>query len=469
MKLKDHGMKALYRTIIKRIFTPVHLPIISFALVIFIGTFLLILPVATTGKPLSFINAFFTATSATCVTGLIVVDTGSVLSHFGQIVVLGLIQFGGLGIMTFSTILILIFSGRLSLLNRSVLQDTFTYGPSIKVHSIILHVLSFTALLEGVGTLLLYSRFSKVYNHTKALYFSIFHSISAFCNAGFSLFSDSLMGFQHDVLLNLTFCGLIILGGLGFLVLLELKRVFLSNVISNPIHRLSLHSKIVLSTTLILLISGTVGFLVIEWNNSMKSLGIGYKVLSAFFQSVTTRTAGFNTLDLTRMANVSLFLSIILMFIGAGSGSTGGGIKVNTIGVLFALSKSYLLSEKKPTLFKRTISQETIGRAISVFVVSVLTISVALMALLITELGTIPHEESRGMFLEILFEVISAFGTVGLSVGVTPKLSEIGKLIIIVLMFTGRLGPLSLAIALLRKEKAMRMRYEYAEENVMIG
>jgi len=451
----------------RRFITPLNLPIISFATLILVGTLLLLTPFAANGPPLKPVDALFTAASATCVTGLVVVDTGSKLSLFGQSVVLVLIQCGGLGIMTFSTVLILLMGGRFSFLSRSVIQDTFTHRRDIRLPSLVQHVVLFTLLLEGAGAALLFIRFSEMYPAGKALYYSVFHAVSAFCNAGFCLYSNSFIDFQSDFLVSLTLCGLIIMGGLGFLVLLELKSFVFSSNAWQPRRRLSLHSKLVLSTSALLLVAGTLVFLVFDWRDSMDNLSTGAKLLASFFQSVTARTAGFNTLDFSKMANVSLVFTLFLMFVGAASGSTGGGIKVNTLGVLFALSRSRFLGRQTTSVFRRTISPETVGRAISVFTLSVVVIYVATMALLTSELGPTAHLETRGLFLEMLFEVVSAFGTVGLSMGITTQLGVLGKLIIVMVMFTGRLGPLSLAVALSAKED--RSKYEYAEENVMIG
>jgi trk system potassium uptake protein TrkH len=450
-----------------RFITPVNLPLLSFALLIIIGTILLMLPAAANGPRLAPVDALFTATSATCVTGLVVVDTGSRLSLFGQWVVLVLIQCGGLGIMTFSTVLIMLMTGRFSFIQRSVIQDTFTHRPDTRLPSLVLHVVIFTLVLEAAGAALLFLRFSGMYHPGRALYFAVFHAISAFCNAGFGLYSQSLMDFSGDPLVSLTVALLIICGGIGFLVMLELKRVLFRSRKAGRARRLSVHSKLVLTLTALLLTVGTLGFLLYEWNNSMAGLSLPAKVMAAFFQSVTARTAGFNTLDFGKMANVTLLFTILLMFIGAASGSTGGGIKVNTLGVLFALSRSRLRGEETTSIFRRTLTAETVGRAISVLVVAVIVIYAATMALTVSELGTTIHAESRGLFLELLFEVVSAFATVGLSVGVTSKLSTLGKLILVVVMFVGRLGPLSIAVALSGREP--RSTIQYAEENVMIG
>jgi trk system potassium uptake protein TrkH len=451
----------------KRLITPLNLPLLSFGALILGGTILLMLPAAANGPPLRAIDALFTATSATCVTGLVVVDTGTRLSLFGQWVVLILIQCGGLGIMTFSTVLMLLVSGRFSLVSRSVIQDSFTHTPDVRLRSLVRHVLLLTLLIEGAGAALLLIRFLAIYPPAKALYHAVFHATSAFCNAGFCLYSDSLTGFRADPLVNLTVCGLIITGGIGFLVLMELTRLFRKSVKPSRPRRLSLHSKLALCVTLFLLAVGTAVFLFTEWHVSMSGLPIPLKVMTAFFQSVTARTAGFNTLDFGTMANVTLVFTILLMFIGASSGSTGGGIKTNTVGVLFALSRSVLRGEQSPHIFKRAIASTTMGRAISVLVASAMVVYMATMAMIYTEVGFVSHETSRGLFLELLFEVVSAFGTVGLSVGITPHLTWGGKLILVLVMYIGRLGPLSIAVALAGKER--RPTYQYAEEHIMIG
>jgi trk system potassium uptake protein TrkH len=451
----------------KRFITPVNLPVLSFAGLILIGTILLMLPAAANGPRLGFVDSLFTATSATCVTGLVVVDTGSRLSLFGQWVVLALIQCGGLGIMTLSTVLIMVMTGRFSFMQRSVIQDSFTHGPDTGLPSLVSHVILFTLVLEAAGASILFLRFSEIYHPGKALYYAVFHAISAFCNAGFCLYEQSLIGFSGDPLVSLTVAFLIICGGIGFLVLVELKRLVFSRARTRRARRLSVHSKLVLTLTFVLLAGGTGGFLFSEWNHSMAGLAVESKFLAAFFQSVTARTAGFNTLVFSKMANVTLLFTILLMFVGAASGSTAGGIKINTLGVLFALSRSRLRGDEGTSIFRRSLSPQTVGRAISVFVVAVVLIYAATMALTVSELGTTLHQESRGLFLELLFEVVSAFGTVGLSVGITPLLSSVGKLIIVLVMFAGRLGPLSIAVALTGKEP--RSRFQYAEENVMIG
>lgn len=443
---------------------PARISIFAFLGLILLGSAVLMLPVATANNPLGFVNAIFTATSATCVTGLVVVDTGSVLSPFGQTVVLILIQVGGLGIMTLSTLLILMVRGRPRLVHQMVIQDSFTQGGEKSLRSILAHVVLFTAVVEGIGFGLLLLRFFPGREIGESLYLALFHSVSAFCNAGFSLFSDSLMAYRGDWVLNLVICFLIVSGGIGFLVLAELKRRFPLN--RRGWYRLSLHSKIVLSTSFILVILGSLLIIAMEWHNTLSPLSISGRFAAGFFQSVTARTAGFNTLPVGEMANETLFLLVLLMYIGASPGSCGGGIKTSTLASLVVLGFSRIRGSQKPRIFSRTISQESIGRAISLVMVSMVVVVSGTMILLMTELGDVSHAMSRGMFLDLLFEVVSAFGTVGLSTGITGGLTTGGKLVITIIMFVGRLGPLLIAVAVSR---GAAPPYDYAEESIMIG
>lgn len=292
----------------------------------------------------------------------------------------------------------------------------------------------------------------------------MFHSVSAFCNAGFSTFSNSLEGFVGDPLVNLTVALLIMSGGIGFLVLREMGS--LTGNRGKPRRWLSLHSKVVLSTTAALLGMGTVLILIMEWRNTMAGLSLPERILAAFFQAVTARTAGFNTLPIGSMANQTLALIAILMFIGASSGSTGGGIKTGTFATLVALGLSRMRGHPEAQLFKRSISQASVARAMSVTMVCALVVIVGTLLLQVTELGSAGSEQARSRFLDLFFEVVSAFGTVGLSTGVTSSLSDAGKLLITAVMFLGRLGPMLVAVAVARQKV---YRFRYAEESIMIG
>ena len=445
---------------------PARSSIFGFLILIAAGTALLMLPASSANnQSLGFIDALFTSTSASCVTGLVVVDTGSYLSRFGQIVILGLLQTGGIGIMTMSTLLILMGGKRPGLTERIVLQDTFTNGRNYSIYSILKYVLIFTLIIEGIGTAFLFLRFIPAKSLSEAFYFSIFHSISAFCNAGFSLFYNSFTGYNQDWILNLIISVLIISGGIGFLVLAELSRKFPFTRRTWP--RCSLHTRIVLSSTFILLIISTLVILFMEWDNTLASLSVPNRLMAAFFQGVSARTAGFNSVAIGNMANETLFVLILLMFIGASPGSCGGGIKVTTFTTLIALGISRLFGYQKTFIFKRTIPEENISKAISILLISSVVIIIAIMAILTSELGETAHTVSRGKFLELVFEVVSAFGTVGLSTGITVGLSMVGKLIITFVMFIGRIGPLAIALAVSRRPD--KSQYYYAEENIMIG
>jgi len=422
------------------------------------------LPLSATGNRLEFIDALFTATSATCVTGLAVIDTGSDMSLFGQMILLLLIQTGGLGIMTISTVVLLMTGRRPGMTERTVIKDTFTYRGVQSLSFILRDIFLFALVIEGAGVMLLFFCFIPEKGVGESLHFAFFHAVSAFCNAGFSTFSNNLEGYREDWLFNLIICFLIICGGIGFLVISEIQRNFPFN--PRKLTRLSLHTKLVLSFTGGLLMAGTVLILVMEWHNTLAPLSLPGRFLAAFFQAVTVRTAGFNTLPIGNMTNGTLFLFILLMFIGASPGSCGGGIKTTTFATLSLLGISRLLGKERPHIFYRTIPKASVEKAISLTMVASLIVVIGTLAILMSELGGTPHPESRGKFLELFFEVISAFGTVGLSTGITPTLSFIGKLIITIIMFVGRLGPLVIAIAISRQKDS---RYYYSEENIMIG
>ena len=443
--------------------SPARFSIFSFILLILTGTILLLLPQAA-NTPISLIDAFFTATSAVCVTGLTVVDTGTAFSSLGQWIILALIQTGGLGIMTISTIIVFILNKRANLTGRSIIQDTFIHSHKFNITQTLQAIILSTFLIEGVGFFIMFFCFYSESGISQALKLSAFHSVSAFCNAGFSLLPESLVSYREDISLNLIFCFLIILGGIGFPVLMELKEQFPFNRRTWP--RLSLHTKIVLSATGFLLISGTVMICLMEWHNTLSSLSWPGRMLASFFQAVNARTSGFNSLPIGSMANETLFILMIFMFIGASPGSCGGGIKTTTAATLFTLGISRLRGNEFPHLFNRSISDKSVGKAISIILISLVIVFMGVFLLHITEVGDISHSESRGNFLEICFEVISAFGTVGLSTGLTPSLSVAGKLIISLIMFIGRLGPLVVAIAVSRPASST---YQFAEESIMIG
>lgn len=429
----------------------------SFLLVIIIGAFLLMLPIATTSNhTMNFINAIFTSTSATCVTGLIVEDTGSYFSLFGQIVILILIQIGGLGIMTISTAFALIFGQKLTAKMESVMQNVMGESNRLNLFQLLKYVVGITFLLETIGSFFLYLTFRHIYpNSLKAIYYSVFHSVSAFCNAGFALFPDSLESFTYNFNINAVITGLIIFGGLGFVVIMDLKRNIFRK---GGIKRLSLHSKIVLTATILLTAFGLIGFFFSEYNNTMRGMSFGNRLMTSYFQSVTCRTAGFNTISQTNLSYSSILLSVLLMFVGASPGSTGGGIKTTTFAIMFLAIVSIITGKGNVSAFKRKISVHGIKEAVSLIGISIGFLMLLLFALFMV---------NDGSFQEITFEAFSAFGTVGLSMGFTSSLGLAGKIIIILLMYLGRIGPLTILYAL--AQRAVKKRVNYLEENISIG
>lgn len=423
-------------------------------MVIGLGTIVLNLPAASSeGQSIGFLNAFFTATSATCVTGLIVLDTGKDFSAFGQLVILILLQCGGLGIMTMSTMFAFLAGKRISLRQRLIMQESlnqFSIGGLVRLAK---YILIFTAVIEVAGASILFFYWQRIYSPLQALYLAVFHSISAFCNAGFSLFSNSIMHYKGDLIINLIFMILIILGGIGFLVLLELFQYGKNGT-------LSLHTKLALRISLILIIIGFIIIFFIESNNpsTMGNLNFSEKIYSSIFQSVTARTAGFNTIHIGNMQNATLFLIIILMFIGASPSSTGGGIKTTTFGLLILYVWSSLKGKEEIQIFKRRISRDIVPKVLTVII-----LSLGLVIIMTILLSYVEGES----FIKVLFEVVSAFGTVGLSTGITSSLSIAGKIIIIITMFAGRIGPLALALSLIQKREPEMIRYP--EEKIMVG
>ncbi|MBI4041902.1 MAG: potassium transporter [Deltaproteobacteria bacterium] len=448
---------------------PVHLAVLSFALLITCGASLLHLPISSsTGEPLSWLEAFFSATSAVCVTGLSVIDISTRLSRFGQTILMLLVQLGGLGIMTFSTVLITIIGRRLSFRGRSYIVDTFTHTPRSHLGELCLYILLVTFGIELLGAVGLYFCFApRLLTTGEAIYYSIFHSITAFCNAGFSLFSDSFLTFNMNVPLLFLVMTLIVSGGMGFLVLRELFDWSRERIRGKKKY-LSLHSKLVLTVTASLIFFGAVMFYLFEQKLSLYGLSWDKKILNSIFQSISFRTAGFNTIDFKLSSGSTLFLGMTLMFIGASPGSCGGGVKTTTFGVIFAQVKSGLTGGGFVNLFKRTLLKSRVDAALTLIVLSFMIITVATVTITGMETGLVPFlQTERGLFLDILFEVTSAFGTVGMSTGRTPYLSDGSKWVLIMVMFVGRLGPLTFVV--LTTGRKRKGEFQYAEENVMIG
>lgn len=464
LKDRERLKKRLDRRVKNILQDPSRILVLSFLGIIFFGAFLLSLPVSAETKSVSFIDALFTSTSAVCVTGLATIDVGKEFSLFGEIVLLALIQIGGLGIMTLSIIFMLMAGKRLSLTERDVITDTYTHGGQRSPASIAIEVLRLTLIIEALGAFFLCFRFIPEQGIIQGVYCSVFHSVSAFCNAGFALFSNNLESYKTDWLVSLTISTLIMLGGIGFLIISELWRRMPHT--REEVRRLSLHTKLAIVTTLILVVSGTAAIAVLEWDNTLAGLSTSHKILCAYFQSVTTRTAGFNTIPNGSLTGVTLLVCVLLMFIGACPGSCAGGVKTTTAATLALLAASKLKGQEYTQAFCRTIPNQSITRAINVVLISMTLVGAAVMALLITEFRGMSPAETQSGLMSILFETVSAFGTVGLSMGITPKLTVAGKLIISAVMFIGRLGPLMIAIAISRKSKAGVF---YAEENIMIG
>lgn len=441
----------------KWLFTPTQILALGFLTIIFIGAFLLTLPVSTAdGKGAPFLTAVFTATSATCVTGLVVVDTGTYYSIFGQFIILFLIQIGGLGFMTFATLLAFVLGRKITLKDRMVLQEALNKSTLEGVVRLARQVLQITFLIEGMGAIILSLRFAQEMSWPRAIYFGVFHAVSAFNNAGLDLFGhfNSLTQYIDDYVINITIALLIIFGGLGFVVISELF-----------IHKgkkFKLHSLVVLKATLGLIITGTFFILLFEYNNplTLGMLDLKTRFLASFFQGVVPRTAGFNTLPLSELRTVTQLLLIVLMFIGAAPGSTGGGIKVTTlITVLIYIRASYK-GKSQTTIMERTLPSDLIQKAI------ILTFMAGILVFGISALLTITESAD---YLSILFETTSAFATVGLSLGFTPELSMLGKIIIIITMYIGRVGPLTLVYAFAKKRMGPLIQVKYPEERILIG
>jgi trk system potassium uptake protein TrkH len=437
----------------------------SFLLAIVSGALLLKLPISTTNGYISWIDAFFTATSAVCVTGLTVVDTGSFFSVFGQCIILTLIQVGGLGVMTISVVFFRWLGKNISFRHRMIIQDLFTHTPREDILGLVKSIMFFTFGTELLGAIFLTTQFSGDYPLAEALYKGIFHSISAFCNAGFALFPDSLMGYSSSLLLNLTVCALIIIGGIGFPVLYDIQTWI--KKAKNQRIRLSVHTKMVLITTLFLIISGALIFGLIEFQVSPDTQSVSDHVMASVFQSVTSRTAGFNTVDISSLQEATIAMMIFFMFIGASPGSCGGGVKTTTFALLAIFTINRIKRNKRVNIFKKSIPDETVTRSISLILVSAVIISFVLFMLLVGNSVSSNGLNNSHSFLAYLFETVSAFGTVGLSMGVTPDLNLWGKSWIIMMMIIGRVGVLTFAYIVVGS--GTHNGLQYSEENLMIG
>ncbi len=451
-------------TSIKKVFSPISLPIIFFLSVIIGGALLLHAQFSHRAHPLSLLDALFTATSAVCVTGLTTVDTGTIFTRTGQVVVVTLIQLGGLGIMSFTSLAVYLWKKKVSLTDRIAVGQSLLNDANFHLGSFLVQIVSVTFVIEFAGAVLLF-----FFAPVKFPPFSaIFHAVSAFCNAGFSLNPDSLMGVAGNWPVNFVIMGLIILGGLGFSVIVEGKD-FLASVFRRHERRkrLSWHFTIVVKTSLLLVAAGWLYIYFSEFIGFNNPLSFPKAVLTSLFQSVTCRTAGFNTLNIGDMTNASLIFMIFLMLVGGAPGSCAGGIKVTTFRVLWAFIRAHIKGRRQVVIGNYAVDNDTINRALALVFFTLVLIFICVILLDFSEGGGVPHSQVRGQFLELLFEAVSAFGTVGLSTGITAKLSPFGKSIIIMLMFIGRLGPLVLLSAI--QSFQTNILFSRPEEKLSIG
>lgn len=428
---------------------------LGFIVVIFVGAVILSLPVSSaSGRTTNAVDALFTSTSAVCVTGLITLDTGSHWSVFGQTVIMILIEIGGLGFMSFTTLAAILLGKKITLRERLILQDAMNAFNIQGLVKMVQYILIFTISTQLIGALIFSTQFVPEFGLGKGLFLSIFHSISAFCNAGFDLFGNSLMNYNSNIIVILGASALIIIGGLGFTVWIELYNF-------KNIKRLSLHSKMAILMTVVLIFGGAVLMFLFEIRNAetIAHMNIGDKLLNSLFASITTRTAGFNSIATGEMTTAGKFLTIILMFIGGSPGSTAGGLKTTTFGVLIVTVICVIKGREDINVFNRRFAKDLIYKAFTLFFIAGALVIAATMVLSYTEVGA--------SFMSLIFEAVSAFGTVGLSVGLTSELSQIGKLIIMLMMYLGRVGPLTVVLALMRKKKDTGVKYP--EGKILIG
>ncbi|MDP8215356.1 MAG: TrkH family potassium uptake protein [Candidatus Euphemobacter frigidus] len=444
---------------------------LSFLGTILFGTVLLILPFSTRSPGcMNIVDALFTATSATCVTGLVVVDIGSYFTPFGKAVILLLIQLGGLGIMTMSTFFLVMLGRRLSLKDRILMEDTLGEKKVKGLKGLIKLIVGMTVFLEALGAVLLAWRFHRAYGYPvdQAIIHGIFHSVSAFCNAGFSLYRTSLMRFGGDWCVTGLMGGLVLLGGIGFVVWYNLTHYYFWRRDKTRRGRVRLQSKIALTMSAILLLIMFLFLLTVEWDNALKGLTLSEKLSRSFFQAVTPRTAGFNTMSMNRLNPATIWVTIIMMFIGASPSSTGGGIKTCTFAVILASVFAMVTGKRQIIFRRRSIPDHIAVKAISIAVISLAVIFIACTLLLLVESTASGSFYHQGYISDIIFETVSAFGTVGLSIGITPHLSYPGKFIIILTMYVGRIGPLALALLIGRRAYPPAV-VQYPEESVMVG
>jgi trk system potassium uptake protein len=437
---------------------------LGFIAVILAGTALLMMPFATSsGQWNNPIVALFTATSAVCVTGHVVVDTATYFSGVGQFVIMLLVQIGGLGYMTVTTFLLLLLGRRFGLKDKIAIQQSLDRRSLQGSNQILRSIVATTMIFELTGAFLLLLEFVPKVGWPKGLWFAVFHSISAWNNAGFALFSDNLVSYQGSLLLNMVITSLIIFGGIGYEVILELYLMLRERITSSSIRTTrSLNFRVAISTTIFLLLGGTLAIWLIEMRNAqtLGVLGTGQQLLAAWFQAVTSRTAGFNTIDVSKMTTAGLFITIALMLVGGCPGGTAGGIKTTTARILASSTYTVLQGKESVVLYRRQVPNTLILKAVGVTFGSIMTVVVATVVISLVEPPTLN-------FIQILFEVVSAFGTVGLSMGITADLTPVSKLVLVATMYIGRVGVLLLIAALLGDPKSTAIRYP--EESLLIG
>ena len=435
---------------------------LSFALVILLGSLLLSLPfVQVPSSRATYFDHLFTTVSMVCVTGLFTQPVAATYNIWGQLICMFLIQIGGLGLMTFIGVFYIQSKQKLSLRSRATIQDSFSYGETRSLRKFVHSIFLTTFLVEGLGALFLSFRFVPQLGWGRGLFSAIFLAISAFCNAGFDNFgSTSLIAFQTDSLVNLVIAGLIITGGLGFMVWFDLA----THIGKKKKGRLHFHTKLVLLLTVGLLAFGTVSSLVLEWNNAgtIGNLPVADKVLVSFFQTVSMRTAGFGTIDYSMARPVTLLIYILQMFLGGAPGGTAGGLKITTFFVLLVFARSELLGLPHANVARRTIAPRTVQKSFSVFIIFLMTFLLGLILLGITAKGNPP-------FIHLIFETISALGTVGVTANLTPDLGKLALSVIMVLMFIGRIGPLTLLVSLADYHPDKKDLIQYMKADISIG
>lgn len=434
----------------------------SFALLVLLGTVgLQCLPGIYAGQPMDWLDALFTSTSAVCVTGLIVEDTATFFTPFGQAFILLLIQLGGLGMLTFASLIIMALGGRLSLRQEATSIASVDHVTHLDRRRLTVDIVRFTLIFEAIGAVLLYILWVPKLGWKGAAWPAIFHSVSAFCNAGFSTFSDSLMSHQESPGVLCVIMLMILAGGLGFVAHEEIY-LWCKARFQKKAFRVSLQSRLVIVTTLVITIIGTAGFAIFEWNYLFGEMSTSGRLMNAVFMSITPRTAGFNSIDYAKATDSSNLLTMILMMIGGSPGSTAGGVKTTTIALIGLLAWSRLRGFESTNCWSRSIPEETTSRAVGLFAIASGLAVVGVFGLTATEVN------KTGGLIERMFEAFSAFNTVGLSMGLTPKLTVVGRWIIILLMFFGRVGLLTLA-ASLTVSGTQKVKFRYAYEDVVVG